>query len=493
MPDPSESANLQMSTLRQAADVTDEIATVHVLTILCHPDPSRVGERARLDDLADGYPLSVSRAEPRFASPVGGAARPLGDPYLSRRPLEIAVAAGGKLTLTPAGSDGAEIEIDGRALNERQTVAAEKDIVLQLSRRIVLLLHREPLQRRRQPELDLVGESHALEVVRRRILDAAPSGVSVLVRGESGTGKELVARAIHARSPRATRPFVAVSMAALTPALAISELFGHVRGAFTDARDSRPGLFSKADGGTLFLDEVGQAPPEVQAALLRVLETREVAPVGSDRSRQVDVRLVAATDADLEQAIVDGEFSAPLFHRLAGYEIRLPPLRERIEDIGRLLMHFLRTSLADVGAVDKLGAASDGAPWLPASLVAKLARYPWPGNVRELRNAATQIALSSHRELRARLGDEFERKIALAEASGIASTDGHSSERLIEDSLRPSEISRERLLGVLQECDWNLVRAAAHLVISRTSLYALIEKYGLAAQKKGRARTQQRG
>jgi two-component system nitrogen regulation response regulator GlnG len=468
MKDSSDSAHLQMSTLRQLGDVEDEVPSVRVLTILCHPDLSRVGERARLDDLARGSPVSLSRLEPRFVPLNGGSSRPLVDPCLSRRPLTIAVASPERLTLTPVEGEPADVEVDGQPLTAPLTVADHRGVVLQLSRRIVLLLHREPLARQERPGLGLVGDSYGLEVVRGRILDVAPSMVPVLVRGESGTGKELVAQAIHANSARPGGPLVAINLGALTPALAMSELFGHVRGAFTDARDSKLGLFAKADGGTLFLDEVGKASPEVQAALLRVIETGEVSPVGSDRPRRVDVRIVSATDSNLEQAIVDGEFSQALFHRLAGYEIHLPPLRERVDDTGRLLVHFLRASLAQLGAADKLEPpVPGGAAWLPAPLVASLARYPWPGNVRELRNAATQIALSGRHESQARLSEELRRKF------------GAPAQRTKESAtnVRPSEITAAELLTVLRDSDWNLVRVAKILSISRTSLYALISKH----------------
>lgn len=480
MRNPSDSTNLEMNTLREMGGVDQEVPSVRVLTILCHPDPGRVGERARLDGLARGYSVSVSRAEPLFASPSGGESRPLIDPYLSRRPLEIATESDGRLTLTPPQADAADLEINGRPLVAPLTIADDSGAVLQLSRRVVLLLHREPLERQPQADLGLLGESHGLELVRRRLLDVAPSTTSVLIRGESGTGKELVARAIHAHSARRTGPFVAVNMGALTPALAMSELFGHVRGAFTDARDSKLGLFAKTDGGTLFLDEVGQASAEVQAALLRVLETREIPTVGSDRSRWVDVRILSATDSNLELAIVEGRFSEALFHRLAAYEIRLPPLRERVDDAARLLVHFLRESLTELGSIQRMEQPRAGvAPWLPAPLMARLARYPWPGNVRELRNAATQIALSSHRDPRAHIGDELERKIALSEGSRPGIAPGRPNGREPTETLRPSQISGEHLLTALQSHDWNLVQVACELGISRTSLYALIEKYGV--------------
>ena len=195
----------------------------------------------------------------------------------------------------------------------------------------------------------MVGESAALRQVRAHVERIADLPVPVLVRGETGTGKELVARAVHLRSPRRDGPFVSVNLGAIPRDLAAAELFGAVRGAYTGAAQDRPGFFRAARGGTLFLDEVGEAPPEVQAMLLRVLESGEMYPVGGQAPVATDVRLIAATDADLEERIRDGRFKAPLLHRLAGYEIRLPPLRERREDIGPLFVHFAREELERIG------------------------------------------------------------------------------------------------------------------------------------------------
>src|SRR5262249_8032126 len=180
--------------------------------------------------------------------------------------------------------------------------------------------------------------------------------------------------------------FAAINRAALPSSTAASELFGHSRGAFTGATHDHDGMFVRAHGGTLFLDEVGETPYDIQPALLRVLETGEVTPLGSSKSQMVDVRLGAATDADLELQISESGLREALFHRLAGYQLLVPPLRERRDDIGRLLLQFLRDELDSTGDLKRLLDQTD-APWLPASLVARLVRYSWPGNVRQLRNA----------------------------------------------------------------------------------------------------------
>ena len=228
----------------------------------------------------------------------------------------------------------------------------------------------------------LVGRSPAMQAVFRRIALVAPTQACVLVSGESGTGKELVARAVHAHSPRRDRPFLPVHVAALNPNLVESELFGHVKGAFTGADRARPGLLTLADGGTVFLDELADIPLPVQAKLLRVLERQEVTPVGGTDATAVDVRVVSATHADLSVAVRDGRFRHDLFFRLNVYPIHLPPLRDRSDDVALLADHFLR----------RFGA---GAAALPADTVAFLMGRPWPGNVRELRNAMEHAAIEA--------------------------------------------------------------------------------------------------
>jgi DNA-binding NtrC family response regulator len=223
----------------------------------------------------------------------------------------------------------------------------------------------------------LVGESAQMRQVCSLISAAAPADVTVLVLGESGTGKELVARAIHAQSPRSARVFVDVNCAALTESLLESELFGHVRGAFTGATTSRRGLFETASGGTLFLDEVGELAPATQARLLRVLQEGVVRPVGSSESKSVDVRVIAATNRDLSLEVDAGHFRRDLFYRLNVFSIEIPPLRERLSDIPALVDHFLAKHAARLGRPK---------PHLDPLVLEELSNQPWPGNVRELEN-----------------------------------------------------------------------------------------------------------
>lgn len=238
----------------------------------------------------------------------------------------------------------------------------------------------KPLASRADEEL--LGTSAVMQEVFKRIALVAPTDVSVLITGESGTGKELVARAIHRHSSRSDKPFIPVNLASLSPLLVESELFGHIRGAFTGADNSRVGLLELADGATVFFDEMGDIPPSVQVKLLRVLEQHEVTPVGDTRPRPCHFRMIAATNRDLVQCLHEGTFRRDLYFRLASYEISLPALRERPEDIPQLTERFLRTANLPQGPATITQAALE-----------EMQRRPWPGNVRELRNAVEHAAI----------------------------------------------------------------------------------------------------
>ena len=228
----------------------------------------------------------------------------------------------------------------------------------------------------------LVGSSPPMQEVFKQISLVAPTELPVLITGETGTGKDLAARAIHAHSPRRHRPFVATSLGALAPSVIESELFGHVRGAFTGATSDRPGLFAIADGGTLFLDEIGEAPLDLQVKLLRALETREVTPVGAAAPRKLDVRVIAATNRDLVAAIAAGTFREDLYHRLHVFPIHMPPLAARRDDIDTLAAHVLARQ-----------AAGRATPTISEAFRVALRGRPWPGNVRELKHAIEYAAV----------------------------------------------------------------------------------------------------
>ena len=461
--------------------------TAPALVILHHPDPDRVGEVAVLPQLMQGETVWLSRLEPGFVAP-GAEARSLADSHLSRRPMLLTPGpTPGSVAIEVAGSP-TRIEVGGVRLAPSLILTAaevEQGVLVELGRRIVLLLCRRPLEQETGPDLGLVGQSPAMVRLRAEIQVAAELPVPTLLRGETGTGKELVARALHDQGPRRNGPFVAVNLGALPATLAASELFGAARGAYTGADRQRSGLFLSADGGTLFLDEIGEAPAEVQVMLLRVLEEGEIQPVGSVERRRVDVRVVAATDADLERASEVGSFRAPLLHRLAGYEIRLPPLRERADDVARLWVHFLRQELADPPW-------QRADPWPSTALVARLVRARWQGNVRQLRNVTRRLA-TAHRlgSLLPPLIDELLGPAPAPGGSLAASTQAADpssgvvtpSKSLTETAVavprrwlrRPSEVDDEELLGALADHRWQLRPTARALGVSRATLYRLID------------------
>jgi len=257
-----------------------------------------------------------------------------------------------------------------------------------------------------EPPPLLIGNSPAMREVFKLIGRISASDVTVLITGETGTGKELVARAIHAFSPRKDGPFVAVNTAAIPEELLEAELFGYEKGAFTGAHRDMPGKFREAHGGTIFLDEIGDMPLRLQAKLLRILQERTVTPLGSQKVIPVDVRVISATQVDLERAVEEGRFRRDLYHRIHGVRIPLPPLRERTEDIPLLAQHFLDLMVEREEVPRKT---------LSKDAVERLKRYPWPGNVRELENVIRRVALLSPRRVLTeedftRYGIPFERK-----------------------------------------------------------------------------------
>jgi two-component system, NtrC family, response regulator AtoC len=310
----------------------------------------------------------------------------------------------------------------------------------------------------------LVGRSAPMRRLYDAIRQVAPLGGPVVVSGESGVGKELVARAVHAESPRRDKPFVPLNCAAMPPELMESELFGHARGAFTGATQQRPGLFAEADGGTLLLDEIGEMPPDLQAKLLRVLEDGCVRPLGADREVAVDVRLVAATNRDLEAEVATGRFREDLFFRLETFALVVPPLRERGEDLDLLAAHFVARFAALAGR--KPPALSDAA-------LDCLRRYPFPGNVRELANALERAtAFCDGREIRpAHLPER------VRQSRPVAGRATHDSEAgpvpLLEGEELPTleTLERRYIRLVMQRTGGNKRQAANVLGIGRRTLY----------------------
>jgi DNA-binding NtrC family response regulator len=311
---------------------------------------------------------------------------------------------------------------------------------------------------------NMVGRSPQMLQVYKTIARVAESRSTVLISGESGTGKELVARAIHFNSLRASKPFVAVDCGSLAETLLESELFGHVRGAFTGAVISKKGLFEEADGGTCFLDEVGDISLSMQAKLLRVLQEHEIKRVGGTETIKIDVRIVAATNKNLEELVAEKKFREDLFYRLNVVFIHLPSLRERAEDIPLLADHFLRKY-----AVENAKPVSQ----ISQEALEHLARYGWPGNVRELENVIERAVTLSHHSII--LPEDLPRRLTVEPAE--------DSSRSLPSRIPLSELEKLYLQKVLEETGGNKKKAAAILGIDRRTLYRMAARYGLTIKR----------
>ncbi len=325
----------------------------------------------------------------------------------------------------------------------------------------------------RQPEVEesqalgtVIGKSPPMVEVYKTIARAAPTKSTVLILGESGTGKELIARAIHDHSPQAARPFVAVDCGALTETLLASELFGHVRGAFTGAVADKQGVFEEADDGTCFLDEIGNVSLDMQAKLLRVLQEHEVRRVGSQKWIKVNVRVIAATNKDLGELIRCGMFREDLYYRLKVITIDLPPLRNRQEDIPPLTQYFLQRYRRESGK--PVTAIAEPA-------MALLCRYSWPGNIRELENVIERaVVLSNQAVLTAEdLPAEIRDPSTQAASLRVPGNKAFS----IDDIPTLEEVKKRYILHVISESDGNISRAAKKLSIDRRSLYRMLVRY----------------
>jgi two-component system, NtrC family, response regulator AtoC len=313
----------------------------------------------------------------------------------------------------------------------------------------------------------IVATSTAMREVLDLVERVAPSDTNVLLTGESGTGKEMISRAIHESGRRAKGPFVAINCAAMPEALLESELFGHVKGAFTDARSTEPGLFVAAQGGTLFLDEIGEMPLPVQPKLLRVLQERRVRAVGATAERAVDVRVIAATNRDLETAMEEGRFREDLYYRINVLKIALPPLRARVSDILPLAMSFVGESARRMSKnVTRIGP--------PAA--ERLLAYPWPGNVRELQNSMEHaVALANLEEIGL---NDLPEKIR-----GYRSTHVLLAAEDASELVTLEEVERRYIARVLEAVQSNKSAAARVLGIDRKRLYRFMERLGLAAKE----------
>jgi transcriptional regulator with PAS, ATPase and Fis domain len=307
----------------------------------------------------------------------------------------------------------------------------------------------------RSPDSEFIGASAAMLAVFSMIRKVAPTEMNVLILGESGTGKELTAKALHRLSARKDGPFVAVNCAAIPESLLEAELFGHEKGAFTGALATKQGKFEVADGGTLFLDEIGDLTPTLQAKLLRFLEDRLVERVGSNVARKVELRIVAATNSDLQRAMDDGRFRPDLYYRLNSFTITLPPLRERGEDKVLLARHFLRRAAHPEQGVRDFSNAS----------LEAIRRHPWPGNVRELENRVKRGCLMATGELIDPASMELDERSAIIRLPGRETKETRSHREIVTEALERN--------------GYVIAKAARELNISRPSMYALIKKYGI--------------
>jgi DNA-binding NtrC family response regulator len=352
------------------------------------------------------------------------------------------------------------------------------------------LAHRAAMLARRLEQMEqfgeLIGNSPPMQEVYRRAMGVAPTSSTVLILGESGTGKELTARAIHQHSPRSDGPFVPVNCSAIPVELLESELFGHVRGAFTGATSTREGLFAAAHGGTLFLDEVGDLPPMAQVKLLRVLQEGETKRVGSDRTRTVDVRVIAATNVDLRERMLNGKFREDLFYRLNVVAITLPPLRERREDVPLLAAHFLRKYAERVGRPGRE---------VSAEAIRLLQQQEWPGNVRELENAIEYAVVFCRGDVVTAADLPFE-QLNLKPASSARASE---SELVLPSALADLPYREAKQMAVsafdhayfqalLERTGGNITRAAAEAGLDRSNFRRAAKRAGVKGGVLGNSR-----
>ncbi|HNR12578.1 MAG TPA: sigma-54 dependent transcriptional regulator [Thermodesulfobacteriota bacterium] len=323
---------------------------------------------------------------------------------------------------------------------------------------------------------EIISRSEAMNDVLKQILKIAPTEFSVLIYGESGTGKELISQAIHRNSLRSGKPLIAVDISALPATLIESELFGHVKGAFTGAISNKPGYFSLAHRSTLFIDEISNISKELQGILLRVLETKRLRPVGGEKEQEVDIRLIAATNKDLYKLVEAGEFREDLYYRLNVIPIKIPPLRERTADIPPLVTHFLER------AKEKTDSRVRG---FTTEAMAKLFSYQWPGNVRELKNIVERLVATVDAESIgvSHLPSNITGSNRLARDLGIQQIPGNVEElKVAKMSIKErayQQVESSFILEALQKCNWNISSAAKLVGMQRSNFHALMRKYAI--------------
>jgi len=362
-------------------------------------------------------------------------------------------------------------ELQDKWLGEYDEELAEKALALETSERVIVAQGKQ-LGRVHGYE-NIVGESPKIRTMLHTLDRVASSEVSVLVTGESGTGKELVARAVHYNGPRKSRPFVAINCSSIPENLIESELFGHVRGAFTGAMRDRQGVFEVADGGTLFLDEIGDMPLDMQAKLLRALQDGQIQKVGSSTTHTVNVRFIAATHRNLREMVKNGSFREDLYYRLAVITLELPPLRDRKEDIPLLAKHFLTVNSSETNS---------RVQEIDTSAMRLLMNYNWPGNVRELSMALKNACVFS--ETDTLVAEDFSNFPGISEA--------HKQPELTVSatSVQPlAKLERQAIISALEINEGNKKRTAEQLGIDRRTLYNKLSTYGISVERQAQLRS----
>jgi len=445
---------------RLGAGDQHQVQTQPALGIVWHPDLTRVGEFAFLPRRGADCAF-LSRTVPLFSAESCSAGddatsgKPLFDRHVSRSPIIIVPAGRGAYEITPPESS-MWVSVNGRKITQSEVFSLDelgRDIIISLSDKIILSLFESPVERSSEAQNSgLIGISAELQKIWSIIQQAAPTDLPVLIEGKTGTGKELVAQALHALSRRSCEQMLSVNMATVSGDLAMADLFGASKGAFTGSVRDRMGLFEHANESTLFLDEIGNTPSRVQPMLLRALEAGEIRRVGETKVRHITARIVAATDQPLGQE----QFNQPLLRRLEAIKIKMPLLAARRVDIGLLVRHFMQKIPST--------AAHLGEDMVPGGWIARLALYDWPGNVRELRSAVQQMALGQQPSVIKGKSQQVERK----PCSTVVKP---------RKKYRSSDnVDEKEMLAALDTNEWCIKSAAQSLNISRTALYELISK-----------------
>lgn len=458
--------NAHIANLTTAGDVqshhrSEELVQLPALTIISHPQMSRAGQSAFL--LRKGE-TQLSRLSPDFLEIGKTWGEGLNDPHLSRKAILLTAQQSG-VTIDNR-TLGKKLKVNGEDCQGSRHITAgelKAGVTLELSDRICLLLHLKTFGAPTMPcSSSLLGVSDAALKLRQQIAQVADLSIPVMLLGASGTGKEVVASELAANQ---SGPYIRVNMAAIPPNLAASELFGTTRGSFTGAEKDRQGYFTAAHGGTLFMDEIGEVPSELQPLLLRALENGEVQAVGAREVKKVKVRMITATDANLDDLVSKGHFRAPLLHRLSGFVIKMPTLAERPEDLGLLIYHFAQKTLAEINGTERLNPTDLYArPWLPPDLACALLRCPWPGNIRQLRNTINHLAIA-HRDQETLEWNQLARDMLKVVP------------RKPNTPVKANDLTEQQIREALQICNFDIKATATQLGVSRPALYRRMEKF----------------